>query len=111
MRIILLCASVSFLLGSCTKNTTSNTDCSTVSVTYKTNMQPLVSSKCATTGCHNASSKNGDLTTYSGLFAKYQSGDLKREVVTNKTMPQNGSLSTAELQQFECWINAGAPNN
>lgn len=107
---LIFCSSLILLMWSCKKSTTT-TDCSTVSVSYTSNIKPLVASKCATSGCHAAGSSDGDFTSYSGLYTKYKSGDLKKEVVTNKSMPKNGSLSTTELQQFECWIAAGAPEN
>lgn len=112
MKIKNLALSAAFILiaASCTKSA-STSDCSTVGASYKTNIQPIVAAKCATAGCHAAGSLNGDLTTYSGLQAQYSSGKLKKEVITNKTMPQNGSLSTAEYQAFDCWISAGGQNN
>ena len=113
MKKVLLCSGCFIILWSCKKEseTTTPTDCSSVSATYSGTIKPLVTAKCATAGCHGAGSVNGDYTTYAGLFAKHQSGALKQEVITDKTMPQGSSLSATELKAFECWIEAGAPDN
>jgi hypothetical protein len=100
------------VIAACSKKGTDITttiDCSTV--TYSAVIQPLVSSKCALSGCHASGSKNGDFTLYVNLFKEYSDGDLKNEVITRRSMPQNGALSDTELQQFQCWINNGAPEN
>ncbi len=100
------------LLWSCNKTSNSTpVDCSTVTATYSGNIKAVVASKCAISGCHVAGSHDGDFTTYAGLYAKYSSGALKNEVVTKKSMPQGGSLTSTEYQDFACWIDAGAKNN
>jgi hypothetical protein len=112
-RMICLFVSLSVIVVACKKDTEeptpSGVDCSTV--TYSGTIAGIVNSKCATAGCHAAGSANGDYTSYPGIKAKYDNGSLKKEVITDKTMPQGSSLTDTQYQQFECWINAGAPNN
>jgi hypothetical protein len=116
-RIICTFAFFSLVMTACKKeenNTTNNNnsggvDCSTV--TYSGTIASLANSKCNTAGCHAAGSVSGDYTTYAGLKAKFDNGSLKQRVIVEKTMPQGTTLSETELKQFECWINAGAPNN
>jgi hypothetical protein len=98
----------------CTKeesspNTNTTVDCSTV--TYSGTIAGIATSKCNSAGCHAAGSSNGDLTTYAGMQAKFNSGSLKQRVIVEKSMPQGSTLTDTQLKQFECWINAGAPNN
>lgn len=89
--------------------TTTSVDCSTV--TYSTTIKSIVNSKCTGSGCHGSGSSRGDFTVYANLYSTYKSGDLRREVITNKTMPQNSSLTSEQLRQMECWINGGALQN
>ncbi|MCB0696048.1 MAG: hypothetical protein KDC07_01705 [Chitinophagaceae bacterium] len=92
---------------SCKKSTP--VDCSTVA--YSSTIKPLISSKCATSGCHSGNSSIGNFTNYDNVYAYYKSGRLKSAVVTTKSMPPNNSLSSTERKQIECWINNGAINN
>lgn len=84
-------------------------DCSTV--TFSGNIAPLIASKCATSGCHDASSSNGPgpLINYASIFASRNS--IQSSVNTNR-MPQGGPpLTDTEKARLKCWIDAGAPNN
>jgi len=84
-------------------------DCSTI--TFSSDIAPIVESKCSIAGCHNAGSIVGDYTEYAGLEDRAKNGDMEASVITNKTMPKSGSLSQDELDKFQCWFDAGAPNN
>lgn len=113
-RVCCLLVSLSVIVTACKKdkddtNPSSEVDCSTV--TYSGTIRPIINSKCATAGCHAAGSANGDHTIYAGIKAKFDNGTLKKEVITDKTMPQGSPLSETQYKQFECWINAGAPEN
>jgi len=84
-------------------------DCSTV--TYSGTISGIVISKCNLGGCHATGSPNGDYTSYAGLQAKFANGTLKQRVIVEKSMPSGSALTETQYKQFECWINAGAPNN
>ncbi len=84
-------------------------DCSTVK--FSSTILPLISSKCATSGCHDATSSNGPgpLTNYAQIFASRTS--IVAAVSANR-MPQGGPpLSDTEKATLNCWISANAPNN
>jgi hypothetical protein len=113
---LLCCSSIIFAI-SCKKESGGGTDgggntqinCSTV--TFSGNIAPLIASRCATAGCHDASSSNGPgpLTSYASIFASRNS--VLSAVNTNR-MPQGGApLSDADKARLKCWIDAGAPNN
>ncbi len=84
-------------------------DCTTV--TFSGVIAPIIANSCATPGCHNANAVVGDYTTYAGLEQRATDGTMEFEVITERTMPQTGSLTQTELDQFQCWFDAGAPNN
>jgi hypothetical protein len=88
--------------------------CSTV--TYKTDIAPIINQTCAIKSCHVSGTGLGDYTTYAGLGKEATNGGFKKEVLTNKSMPPRNSsgptgLTASQLEKFTCWINAGAPNN
>jgi hypothetical protein len=118
-RPLFLTLSMISIVLSCTKavddplvNPTS--PCSTV--TFKTDISPIITQTCAIKSCHVSGNGLGDYTNYSGLGREAVNGSFKKVVLLNKSMPprnSNGpnSLTAAQLEKFTCWINAGAPNN
>jgi hypothetical protein len=84
-------------------------DCSTV--TFSGNIAPMIASKCAVSGCHDASSSNGPgpLINHASIFA---SRSAIQNAVNSNRMPQGGPpLSDTEKARIKCWIDGGAPNN
>ena len=94
------------ILNSCKKK--DKVDCSIV--TYSGTISQIISGNCTNTGCHGASSSNGDFTTYAGLKTVADNGSLHTRVVSKKDMPPGG-LSSENIQKINCWIENGAPNN
>lgn len=87
------------------------TGCATISAKFSTDVNPLIQSKCATSGCHDAASASGGsvLVTYTQIAA--QTARINQRCVIDKTMPTSGPLSSAEIAKIKCWIDSGAPNN
>ena len=75
-----------------------------------TEVNSIMKTKCAISGCHDATSTNsgGPFLNYSQI--KNHTVDIKFQVQTG-LMPQTGSLTAAELKTIVCWIDSGAPNN
>ena len=73
-------------------------------------VRPIIQTKCAISGCHDAASTNigGPFTSYDLIKAK--ASHIKLQVQTG-LMPKTGSLTPSELQSIVCWVDAGAPNN
>lgn len=88
-----------------------NLDCSKINSGYSSDVKPIISTNCLSSGCHNTNSVNGDFTTYTGLKAKADNGTLDNRVIQQKTMPPSGALSIDQLQKIKCWLNSGSPNN
>ena len=114
--LLLLLVAVIF---SCTKGiddpiVTPTNPCSTV--TFKSDITPIINQTCAIKSCHVSGTGLGDYTAYAGLEKEATNGEFKKEVLTNKTMPPKNSngqtnLTAEQLEKFTCWINAGSPNN
>ena len=102
---------VLFILFACSKNGNDvGSDC-TSPKSYAADVSPIIASTCATsTGCHASGSTNGP-----GALTSYQQVSNNRSAIRASviagTMPQNGSLSSAEKNSIICWIDNGAQNN
>lgn len=96
---------------SCSKSSSNfSTDCSTAK-SWSTDVSPIIQSSCTTnSGCHGTGSTHGPgaLTSYAEVF---NSRSAIRSAVASGTMPQNGSLSTAQKNAILCWVDSGATNN
>jgi len=121
MKVTLFAVSAFFLIGflACTKDIGPNPDllpkplAACDSVTYTDSIQPIISANCATPGCHDIGSLNGDFTTYVGVKAKVDNGSFQARVIdgTPSPMPPTGLLPAQEINKLKCWLAAGAPNN
>ncbi len=83
-------------------------DCNTI--TYSGNISSMINSNCATAGCHNGGAL-GDFSTHAGLVGIATDGKMASRVLTIQDMPPAGGLTSLQLGQIQCWINAGAPDN
>lgn len=110
---ILIPAFIGLVFG-CKKNKKddlNNLDCSKINSSYSSDIKPIIAANCLSSGCHNAGSANGDLTTYTGLKAKADNGSLDNRVIQQRNMPPSGSLAIDDLKKIKCWLNSSAPNN
>jgi hypothetical protein len=113
MKKILIAAAVFGFLYACKKTPvdTSSIDCSGTAKSFSTDVNPIIQSNCAiNSGCHGSRSTNGpgELLTYSEIFS---ARSAIRSAVLSGTMPQSGSLTSAEKNAIICWIDSGSPNN
>lgn len=104
-----VCATIIFF-SSCTKENTdpiADVDCSTV--TFSETIFPIFEQSCNASGCHGGASYNGTFTSYEAIKVIADNGKLKQQVLDNRTMPKGGALTSEELGQIKCWLDAGAP--
>lgn len=84
--------------------------CPSTPPSYKTNVAPILQSRC--TSCHSPTGSQSaqPLDTYAGV--KAESGQMK-ERVTNCTMPPAGSmqLTAEEANTILGWLVCGAQDN
>ncbi len=87
-------------------------NCDVSEVTYSVNVQPIINSSCATTGCHTSGgTAPGNFNNYNELKSKVDNGTFENRVLIQKTMPPNSPLSDCELETLQAWIDGGALNN
>lgn len=101
------------LVLSCKKESEITTAECSATISYATDIAPLMSQSC--TGCHNSSNAQGgyNLTTH-GNVSNDASVILKsmRHSGGVDPMPQGSSkLATSVVDKFDCWIQQGKQNN
>lgn len=109
ISLVLLMAGVS----SCTKQT--EFDCTGTTPTYTADVKKLLDANCATSGCHNASSKAKgiDLSSYSAAKSESSKSRFLGSIQHSSgydAMPQGGSkLSDANIKIIYCWVQNNSP--
>lgn len=113
------------LATSCTKDQTpivaTEVSCDSTTITFVDDIQPILSSNCTMSGCHNASDhKEGyDFSDYAGVLAGVKAGDANDskiyETITatdDDIMPPSpmSALTSAQISMIQTWINNGAEN-
>ena len=101
---------------------TAGTTAGGASVSFATDIQPLLESRCI--NCHGGqrTEKELDLKTYEGVMAGSENGPVvtsgdaanstMAELVSNGKMPKRGpKLTPAQVALIVDWINQGAQNN
>ncbi len=107
---LLLLSVVLFAVGCKGNDVEPEIDCTGVTVSYATDIVPILTSTCNTTNCHTAGFSPGDFTSYAGLKAKVDNGSLRTRIA-NKTMPSGTTLTDDEIQKIVCWVDAGGLEN
>ena len=94
------------------------------SPSFSADIAPILTSRCATAGCHVAGGPHGvDLRTYDSLSAGGDAGtiviagnaresEVVKQIVQGRMPPDPAEpLDAAEIQLIIDWINEGAENN
>ena len=77
-------------------------------VSYANDIAPLLAAKCVS--CHGTTVANGGIRLDGYTNAK-NNASLANAMIQSGRMPIGGSLTAAEKQLFQSWVNAGTPNN
>lgn len=103
---VLVVLSLSIGLGatSCKKKKNKITPvCDGTNATYNNTVKSIVNSNCVS--CHS------NYSSYSGLSSITTNGQFTQHVLTDQDMPENGSLTSDQLNKIQCWVNNGYPEN
>ena len=106
---------LSIIEESCVSHEFTQYTCTDDEVSYATDVDIIVKSKCAITGCHNGDNGlDNNWTDFTLFQAKAESGKVKTSVV-NRSMPPsdspNGPLTQEEINTIACWTDQGSQNN
>ncbi len=102
---------------SCKKESIKEYDCTGVTPTYDGEIKTILDTKCAFSGCHNASSKKAgiNLSDYSNAKSESSNDRFLGSVQHLKgydDMPKNASkLDEVTIQKLYCWVKNGSPQN
>ncbi len=110
-RLIIIFISVSVVVAcNKTSNTSFTPSCGTATVSYSATVNNLISSNCASSGCHSAGSRNGpgELITYEEISSN---SSRIRSAIIDGIMPKGSTINSVQKNSIVCWIDAGAPNN
>ncbi len=91
----------------CVKSISATVAAAAGTASYATDVAPLLTTYCNTSGCHSANSGRS-LTTYTQAQANASS--IKSRTASGN-MPPGGGLSQAQISVIACWVNGGALNN
>jgi hypothetical protein len=110
-------SAIVLLLFSCTNakgpipEAAATNDCDTANL-YSGNIELIINTNCAISGCHDASS-GMDMSNYNGVKLYADNGFLKDRVLVKKNMPTSpvDPLTASQLNKINCWLEHGAPKN
>ena len=83
-------------------------ECDTKDLTYSKNIEKIISTSCAISGCHVVGNGRSIYDSYANLKKDVDNGTVLAKVITNKSMPPAGSLSECDYSMIEEWIKQGA---
>jgi hypothetical protein len=110
---LLLAFSLSFF-NSCTykskEELLGSVVCDTSGVKYSSTIQPILTTYCnSQSGCHGANAGSISLVGYQNVFNNV---DNVFSAIDNGSMPKGSTkLDACTINQFQNWLNQGAPNN
>jgi hypothetical protein len=90
-----------------------NSFCDTALVTWASDIQPLINTRCAISGCHANGAVAPNLTGYTAVKAQADNGRLRARAIDGvpSIMPASGKLPACDIANLDAWLRAGAPNN
>lgn len=85
--------------------------CDSADVKWSTDIQPIINTNCAISGCHNISAAGG--VNFTPGYSAVDTARIRARVLDGNPsyMPQAGQLPLLERKKIECWLKEGAPNN
>ena len=83
------------------------------SITYSNGIKAIFDANCATSFCHDGTTKqsNLDFSLYSTAQSQATNGRIKARVIdaNPSPMPPSGKLPQSQLDSIQCWLDKGAP--
>ena len=81
-----------------------------LTVSFQTQIKPLINGNCATSGCHAPFANSPTLETYTQIEAAKTRINIRTNSSTSP-MPQGGLLPQSDRDLIATWISEGAKNN
>lgn len=77
-------------------------------IKYASQIKSIITTECATSGCHGAGTGARDWTVFANV--KANAANIRTRV-SNRTMPPGDPLSQSEIDLISCWVADGAIDN
>jgi hypothetical protein len=74
---------------------------------FSTDIAPIIETNCAITGCHNGT-QFPDFRVFNNI--RENAPNIKTMTIS-RAMPENGTLTQAQINTISCWVDDGAPAN
>ena len=89
------------------------TPCDSATVSYMSDIRPIIFQSCAINGCHASGGPQSELTTYEQVKFYVDNGLFKSWVIDQVpyAMPIGTPLTPEELQKIGTWLDEGACEN
>jgi len=86
-------------------------DCVNANITYSNHIRPIIDANCAVSGCHVSGTGLPSWETYSNVSSNAEK--IAQRTLAGEMPPSisGNSLTIEEVEQIQCWVDAGAPNN
>ena len=117
---VIVFATIIVSINSCKNNTLTPLSAAPV-ISFKNDVQPLITSYCTESGCHGTDgSRRLKLLTYADVMTEISAGkphssNLYQTLIANtvNTMPKppNARMTDTEIKTIYLWILEGANNN
>jgi hypothetical protein len=116
MRAILCLSSFALLATGCyydNEEELYGAPCDATVSTFSGEILPIIQANCQASTCHGAGQAdgNGELLNYEDVQIFMEDGKFRTALLVTKEMPQDGSLTSCELDLIEKWLDAGALND
>jgi hypothetical protein len=87
--------------------------CDSATVSYMSDIRPIIFQSCAINGCHASGGPQSELTTYEQVKFYVDNGLFKSWVIDQVpyAMPIGTPLTPEELQKIGTWLDEGACKN
>jgi hypothetical protein len=103
------------LLYACADNDLGDDGGACPDYSYEADVYPIITTKCALSGCHDGSlGADKNWTDFATFQEKALSGLVKQKITSGEMPPPGapgGSLSEEQISIISCWIDNGALDN
>lgn len=76
-------------------------------ISFEDTIKPIIEENCAIAGCHNGS-QNPDLRSFTEITSNKERIRIR---TSQRSMPLGRTLTQAQIDAIECWVEQGALNN
>jgi hypothetical protein len=87
----------------------------TTNIGYSAVIQPILTTNCVASGCHDAGGAGniGDFSKYADVKAKVDNGKFAKRVFDGipSFMPPSGFAGSSDKSKLKGWVDTGAKNN